>query len=133
MTDLSETRPCLKRLPAVLRHRRSSNQTKPFFGFLEATQLPPASSIRCSQALKRLAPFGEEIRKSSTMPAAKPSQASIGNTIKAIVAAGLTPGAVHVNADGGFHVDIHFPAQVVDEADQRKAAKEAALDWEAVA
>ncbi|MFW8634401.1 hypothetical protein [Cribrihabitans pelagius] len=67
------------------------------------------------------------------MPAAKPSQASIANTIKAIVAADLIPGAVHVDADGGFHVDIIIADSLVVAADRNPAANDAALTWEDVA
>lgn len=40
------------------------------------------------------------------MPAAQPSRSSVSNVIGAIIAAGLQPGAVHVNADGSFCVDV---------------------------
>jgi hypothetical protein len=39
------------------------------------------------------------------MPAAKPTQAAIRNVIEAMIACGLTPGAVRVQADGGFVVE----------------------------
>lgn len=40
------------------------------------------------------------------MPAAQPSKSSVSNVIGAIIAAGLQPGAVRVNADGSFCVDL---------------------------
>ena len=40
------------------------------------------------------------------MPAAQPSRSSVSNVIGAIIAAGLKPGAVRVNADGSFCVDV---------------------------
>ncbi|WP_306131674.1 hypothetical protein [Roseivivax marinus] len=40
------------------------------------------------------------------MPAAQPSQSRVENVIGAIVAAGLQPAAVHVNADGSFRVEV---------------------------
>ncbi|WP_374302601.1 hypothetical protein [Paracoccus sp. (in: a-proteobacteria)] len=40
------------------------------------------------------------------MPAAKPSQATINNAVRAILAAGLTPGALLIGADGSVRVEI---------------------------
>ena len=40
------------------------------------------------------------------MPAAQPSKASISNVIVALLAAGLTPAAIRVQADGSFDVDL---------------------------
>ena len=40
------------------------------------------------------------------MPAAQPSRSSVSNVIGAIIAVGLKPGAVRVNADGSFCVDV---------------------------
>ena len=40
------------------------------------------------------------------MPAAQPSKASISNVIGALLAAGLTPAAIRVQADGSFDVDL---------------------------
>lgn len=40
------------------------------------------------------------------MPAARPSQKSLSNVLGALMAAGLTPGTVHVNADGTFRVEV---------------------------
>ena len=40
------------------------------------------------------------------MPAAQPSKSSVSNVIHAMIAAGLQPGAVRVNADGSFCVDV---------------------------
>lgn len=40
------------------------------------------------------------------MPAAQPSRSSVSNVIGAIIAAGFQPGAVRVNADGSFCVDV---------------------------
>lgn len=67
------------------------------------------------------------------MPAAKPSQASIGNTIKAIVSSGMTPGAVHVAADGGFRVEISYGLENVSPSKDLSATNENTLDWEEVA
>lgn len=67
------------------------------------------------------------------MPAARPSQASIGNTIKAIVACGLTPGAIHVGSDGTFRVEILDASQTSTLSNSRPAANECALSWEDVA
>jgi hypothetical protein len=44
------------------------------------------------------------------MPAARPSQASITNVIASLVQQGLVPGAVAVDADGGFVVQIQPPS-----------------------
>lgn len=40
------------------------------------------------------------------MPAARPSQSAVTNTISALLAAGLTPTAVHVLSDGSFRVEL---------------------------
>ena len=40
------------------------------------------------------------------MSATKPTRPAVTNVIRAIVNAGLVPGAVHVTPDGGFHVQI---------------------------
>ncbi len=40
------------------------------------------------------------------MPAAQPSKSSVSNVISALLAAGLQPGGVRVNADGSFCVDV---------------------------
>lgn len=40
------------------------------------------------------------------MPAAQPSRSSVSNVIRAIIAAGLQPGVVRVNADGSFSVEV---------------------------
>lgn len=40
------------------------------------------------------------------MPAAQPSRSSVSNVIHAMIAAGLQPGAVRVNSDGSFSVDV---------------------------
>jgi hypothetical protein len=40
------------------------------------------------------------------MPAARPSQATVKNTLDAIKAAGYHPTAVCVGADGSFKVDV---------------------------
>ena len=40
------------------------------------------------------------------MPAAQPSKSSVSNVIHAMIDAGLQPGAVRVNADGSFCVDV---------------------------
>lgn len=46
------------------------------------------------------------------MPAAKPSPATINNAVCAIVAAGLTPGALVIEADGAVRVDIRYIDEV---------------------
>lgn len=40
------------------------------------------------------------------MPAARPSQSQISNVIAAILAAGAQPGAIRVERDGSFVVEI---------------------------
>ncbi len=40
------------------------------------------------------------------MPAARPSQSAVTKTISAVLAAGLTPAAVHVLSDGSFRVEL---------------------------
>ena len=40
------------------------------------------------------------------MPAAQPTRSSVSNVIHAMIAAGLQPGAVRVNVDGSFVVDV---------------------------
>lgn len=40
------------------------------------------------------------------MPAARPSQASLGNAISALVEAGLMPVALQVSPDGSFRFEI---------------------------
>lgn len=40
------------------------------------------------------------------MSAARPTQSAVSNTISALLAAGLQPAAVHVNADGSFRVEL---------------------------
>jgi len=50
------------------------------------------------------------------MPAARPSTSSVSNVIGAIIAAGLQPGAVRVNADGSFCVDVAVNANQVPSA-----------------
>jgi hypothetical protein len=40
------------------------------------------------------------------MSAAKPSKATLKNTLSAIIDAGRTPGRIHVNDDGSFYVKI---------------------------
>ncbi|MBT3139787.1 hypothetical protein KMP95_01540 [Ruegeria litorea] len=64
------------------------------------------------------------------MPAARPSQASIGNTIKAIISSGMTPGAIHVAADGGFRVEISFGPANASPANDLTGANGNALSWE---
>ena len=44
------------------------------------------------------------------MPAARPSQSAVTNTISALLAAGLTPAAVHVLSDGSFRVELGISA-----------------------
>lgn len=50
------------------------------------------------------------------MPAAKLSKASMTNALDAIIAAGLTPGHVRVDADGSFRVDIIPVGGAIEEA-----------------
>lgn len=64
------------------------------------------------------------------MPAARPSQASIGNAIKAIISSGMTPGAVHVSADGEFRVEISNGHMSAPKNDNLARAKNEALSWE---
>lgn len=40
------------------------------------------------------------------MPAARPSHSAVANTLSALLAAGLTPAAVHVHSDGSFRVEL---------------------------
>lgn len=39
------------------------------------------------------------------MPAATPSQPRLENVLKALIACGIRPGAIHVEADGAFRVE----------------------------
>ena len=50
------------------------------------------------------------------MPAAKPSKASIVNVIEAMKAAGIEPGEVRVDADGGFTVS---PRESIDSSERK--------------
>lgn len=45
------------------------------------------------------------------MPAARPTKATVTNALCAIVAAGLTPGAVVIGPDGSFRVVIAHGAE----------------------
>lgn len=40
------------------------------------------------------------------MPAAQPSRSSVSNVLGALLAAGLRPGAIRVDADGAFTVEV---------------------------
>lgn len=60
------------------------------------------------------------------MPAARPSQGSISNALKALVIEGLQPSAIHVAADGGFRVEIAVAARSTDAAEPA----ERSLRWE---
>lgn len=44
------------------------------------------------------------------MPAASPSQSAVTKTISAVLAAGLTPAALHVLPDGSFRVELGVSA-----------------------
>ncbi len=67
------------------------------------------------------------------MPAAKPSRGSIGNAIKAIISAGLQPGAIQVGADGTFRVEILGAVSGVSSFKNCTAANDIASQWEDVA
>jgi len=43
------------------------------------------------------------------MPATRPSKSSVSSVIGALIAAGLQPGAIRVQADGSFCVDVTSP------------------------
>lgn len=65
------------------------------------------------------------------MPGAKPTQATIGNAIKAIISSGMTPGAVYVDSNGGFRVEISLmPANAGVPAHAAHANGPDALTWE---
>jgi hypothetical protein len=55
-------------------------------------------------------PYGRELCKyvggDLSMPAARPSQASVSNAINAILNAGLLPAQVNVSPDGAFSIGI---------------------------
>lgn len=71
--------------------------------------------------------------KGADMPAAKPSKGSIGNAIKAIISAGLQPGAIQVGGDGTFRVEILGAGTVATGSRDSSAANSVALQWEDVA
>lgn len=67
------------------------------------------------------------------MPAAQPSRSSVLNVIHAMVAAGLQPGAVRVNVDGSFCVDVagNFNGAPSGQLARNKGAEVASEDDEA--
>ena len=67
------------------------------------------------------------------MPAARPSQASVGNAISALVEAGLKPTALHVAPDGSFRVELigsDGSSELVAASDVRN--DEEVLSWDDV-
>ncbi|WP_323766224.1 hypothetical protein [Marinovum sp.] len=67
------------------------------------------------------------------MPAPKVTKASLGNAIRAIRAAGLTPAAVHIEPDGGIRIEISEVIEKELPEGDLVAANDDALDWEEVA
>lgn len=70
------------------------------------------------------------------MPAARPSQASVSNAVAAVVAAGLTPVAIHVKPDGSFQIElavqgvsIEHPVQAASDPLETHRDEDKALAW----
>ena len=64
------------------------------------------------------------------MPAARPTKATIGNAIMAVVSAGLTPGAIQINNDGSFRVEIVTESDLQSCAPSAIANDGGPLTWE---
>jgi len=67
------------------------------------------------------------------MPAARPSQASVTNTLAALADAGLRPVALHVSPDGAFSVELvcsDGSSEFVARSDLRNG--EEVLSWDDV-
>lgn len=71
------------------------------------------------------------------MPAARPSQPAVANVVGALVAAGLRVAAVHVNADGSFHVEVGEPSPSPSMQDEfargRRVRNDEPPSWDDVA
>ena len=68
------------------------------------------------------------------MSAARPSQAVINNAMMAIVASGHNPGAVQVNPDGSFRVEV-LPsgAAAASTETEERSTQPMPLTWEEAA
>jgi len=67
------------------------------------------------------------------MPAARPTKAAISNAIMAVVSAGLTPGAIQINNDGSFRVEIVTASELQSCAPSAIANNDGPLTWEEAA
>jgi len=56
--------------------------------------------------LEVIEPSSEGSKEMSPVSAARPSQASLANTLAAVIGAGLVPGLIQVAADGSYRVEI---------------------------